>query len=88
MTDNDPLFEKSEPVFKALEKAAEAQGLIDDAIQLVIKRTGQLHRSSLEYDHLQDWVRSFDNLRSEIAYANALLAEQYGHPDWQTDKED
>lgn len=41
MTDNDPLFDKSEPVFAALEKVAKAQGLIDEAIQLVLVRKGQ-----------------------------------------------
>lgn len=88
MTDNDPLFDKSEPVFAALEKAAEAQGLIDEAIQLVLVRKGQLSRSSLEYQHLLDWHRAFDNIRNDIACTNALLAEQYGHPDWQIDEEE
>ena len=87
-TDDDPLFDKSEPVFKALEKAAKAQGLIDEAIQLVLVRKGQLSKSSLEYQNLQDWHRAFDNARNDIAYKNALLAEQYGHPDWQIDEEE
>ena len=93
MTDTDnesPLHEKSQYVWDALEKSADAVALLDEAIQLILRRKAEVGagRSHLEYDHLHDWHRELDNARNAIATENALLAEQYGHPDWQIDEED
>lgn len=90
MTDNDsPLHEKSQYVWDALEKSADAVALLDEAIQLILSRKREIGaaRGDLEYDHLQDWHRELDKARNAIATENALLAEQYGHPDWNIDKE-
>jgi len=105
VTDNDsPLYEKSQYVWDALAKSAQAVDLLDEAIQLILRRkaevgAGRRHLQAmklselawiidLEYDHLHDWHRELDNARNAIATENALLAEQYGHPDWKIDKED
>lgn len=88
--DNDPLFEKSQAVWDALDAASGAVDLIDNAILCILKRKNEIgyaHRN-LEYDHLQQYHVMLDRVRNDLAYENALLAEQYGHPDWQTDKED
>lgn len=90
MTDDDsPLYEKSQYVWDALAKSAQAVDLLDEAIQLILRRKAEVGagRGHLEYDHLHDWHRELDNARNAIATENALLAEQYGHPDWQTDEE-
>ena len=89
--DNDlPLYEKSQHVWDALEKSAKAVDLLDEAIQLILRRKGEVGagRGHLEYDHLHNWHRELDNARNAIATETALLAEQYGHPDWKIDEED
>jgi len=88
MTDNEPLFDKRDEVWSSLEHATNALAELDDAMRLALKAKAGLNRDDLECVHLAEYHKCLDRIRNDLAYENALLAEQYGHPDWQLDSEE
>ena len=85
MTDNEPLFHKSDEVWKSLEHGTNALAELDDAMASALQAMRGIHYADLEREHLALYHKHLDRFRNDLAHELAQLAESYGHPDWDVD---